>query len=170
MTGAMDDGLPVMMGDWDSLNIGEMIPPTELSPRKARFEYEMGLWKELNNYLGLCAFFPWSIAEVCEGVAAITGWNITTSRLMKAVERGITMMRIFNLREGFTRDDDSLPDRFHRSPPEGPLKDIRVDPAALKEAQEVYYELMGWNSSGVPTRGCLVGLDLEWAAPPSPPE
>jgi len=48
---------------------------------------------------------------------------------------------------------------------EGPLKDTKIDPAVFKECQEIYYEMMRWDSSGVPTKGCLVALDLEWAIP-----
>jgi len=165
VSGVMDDSLPAIFADWDSLNVSELIPPSELSPRKARLDYEWGLWREMPNYLGLCSFVPWSVAEIRDAVTAITGWQVTTSRLMKAVERGITLMRIFNLREGFTRDDDKLPDRFHTSPPEGPLKDLRIDPDALEEAQELYYQMMRWDENGVPTKGCLVALDLEWTLP-----
>lgn len=164
-TGFMDDAIGKVAKDWESLSQVELIPPSELTPRKVRFLHEMGLWKEMCNHLGLCIFVPWSISEVQEAVSAITGWRVTTWKLMKAVERGITMMRVFNLREGLTRDDDRLPDRFYTSPSEGPLKDVRVDPVALREAQEVYYQMMGWDSSGVPTKGCLVGLNLEWAIP-----
>jgi len=164
-SGVMDDSLPGIFGDWDSLNVSELIPPSELSSRKARLAYEWGLWREMPNHLGLCVFVPWTVAETRDAVAAITGWQVTTSRLMKAVERGITLMRIFNLREGFTREDDKLPDRFYTSPSEGPLKEVRIGPDVLKEAQEIYYEMMRWDKNGVPTRGCLVALDLEWALP-----
>ncbi|MFH1241370.1 MAG: aldehyde ferredoxin oxidoreductase family protein [Pseudomonadota bacterium] len=164
-TGFMDDAIGKVAEDWDSLSRFELIPPSELSPRKVRYLSEMGLWKEMCNHLGLCIFVPWSISEVQEAVCAITGWKLTAWKLMKAVERGITMMRIFNLREGLTRDEDKLPDRFFTSPSNGPLKNVRIDPIALREAQEVYYQIRGWDRSGVPTRGCLVGLDLEWAIP-----
>jgi aldehyde:ferredoxin oxidoreductase len=165
VSGVMDDALPRIFGDWDSLNVSELIPPSELSSRKTRLAYEWGLWREMPNYLGLCTFVPWDVAEIRDAVSAITGWQVTTSRLMKAVERGITLMRIFNLREGFNREDDKLPDRFYTSPSEGPLSDIRIDPSVLKEAQELYYEMMRWDKNGVPTKGCLVALDLEWALP-----
>ncbi len=164
-TGVLDDMLPLLLEDWDTLNVSESIPPSELSPRKVRMVYELGLWAELPNYLGYCIFMHWSVIEVRDAVSAITGWPVTSWKLMKAVERSITMMRIFNLREGFTRDDDKLPDRFFTSPSEGPLKDIRVDPDALEEAQEIYYQMMGWDNMGIPTKGCLVALDLEWAIP-----
>lgn len=164
-SGVMDDSLSGMLEDWESLNVAELIPASELSPRKTRMVYELGLYRELANHLGLCGFVPWSFSEVVEGVKAITGWKVEVWKLMKAVERGITLMRIFNLREGFTREDDRLPDRFYSSPKTGPLKDLRVDPKVLKESQDIYYQLMGWDINGVPTRGCLIGLDMEWAWP-----
>ena len=61
-------------------------------------------------------FVPWNFAKIRDAVSAITGWPVTTWKLMKAAERGITMMRIFNLREGFTREDDKLPNRFYNPP------------------------------------------------------
>jgi aldehyde:ferredoxin oxidoreductase len=160
-SGVMDDAIPVFLADWRSISMAELIPPTELSPRKARMAYEIGLWREMANYLGLCVFVPWSFSEIQDAVEAVTGWRITSWKLMKGVARGITSMRLFNLREGFTRKDDRLPGRFHTSPAEGPLKEVRVNPEALKEAQEIYYQMMGWDSNGVPTRGCLVELGLE---------
>jgi aldehyde:ferredoxin oxidoreductase len=165
ITGVMDDAIGNLAEDWGSLGEFILMPPSELSPAKVRFAYEMGLWKEMGNYLGLCAFVPWRLHEVTVAVTAITGWQMTTWGLMKAVERGITLMRIFNLREGFTRDDDVLPDRFFTPPLEGPLKDTGIDPAVFKECQEIYYQMMRWDSSGIPTKGCLVALDLEWAIP-----
>lgn len=165
VTGVIDGRLAAMMDVWDSLNVNELMPSTELSPRKARMAYELGFWREMPNYLGLCSFLPWSFTETRDAVAAVTGWQVTTWKLMKAVERGITLMRIFNLREGFTREDDTLPDRFYTSPKEGPLKGVKIDPDELRKTQEIYYAMMGWDKNGVPTEGCLAALDLEWAMP-----
>jgi aldehyde:ferredoxin oxidoreductase len=165
VSGAIDHVLPGLMDNWNRIHVAENLPPTELSPRKARMAYELGLYKEMPNYLGVCSFVPWNITELRDAVEAVSGWPATTWKLMKAVERGMTLMRIFNLREGFTREDDRLPERFYESPQAGPLKDVKIDPDAHREAVEVYYQLMGWNQDGVPTRACLTALDLEWAAP-----
>jgi aldehyde:ferredoxin oxidoreductase len=165
VTGPIDHGLAGMMDNWDRIHLAENLPPTEMSPRKARMIYELGLYKEMPNYLGICSFVPWNISELRDAVEAVTGWPATTWKLMKAVERGITLMRIFNLREGFTRDDDRLPERFHHVPQQGPLKNVRIDPQAHREAVEIYYQLLGWDRNGVPTKACLTGLDLEWAVP-----
>lgn len=165
VTGPIDNILPSLMDNWERIHMAEKLTPTELNPRKARMAYELGLYKEMPNYLGVCSFVPWNISELRDAVEAVTGWPATTWRLMKAVERGITLMRLFNLREGFTREDDRLPERFYTAPQTGPLKDIRIDPAAHREAVETYYQLMGWGRNGVPTKACLTALDLEWAAP-----
>jgi aldehyde:ferredoxin oxidoreductase len=165
VTGPIDNSLPALMDNWDRIHLAENLPPTELSPRKARMAYELGLYKQMPNYLGLCSFVPWNITEMRDALEAVCGWPATTWKLMKAVERGMTLMRIYNLREGFTQDDDKLPQRFHTAPQEGPLKDVRIDPDAHREAREIYYQLMGWNRDGVPTKACLTALDLEWAAP-----
>jgi aldehyde:ferredoxin oxidoreductase len=116
VSGTIDHTLPGMLDNWGRIHVAEKLPPTELSPRKARMAYELGLYKEMPNYLGLCSFVPWNISEMRDAVEAVSGWPATTWKLMKAVERGMTMMRIFNLREGFTRKDDRLPERFHESP------------------------------------------------------
>jgi aldehyde:ferredoxin oxidoreductase len=80
------------------------------------------------------------------------------------VERGVTLSRIFNLREGFTAKDDTLPRRFFTSPTDGPLKNVAIDPEKLEQAQKVYYQMLGWSESGIPTYGRLVELDIEWAS------
>jgi len=109
-------------------------------------------------------FVPWSNSQIKDAMEAITGWPMSYWKLMKAVERGITLARIFNLREGFSAQDDRLPYRFATHPSEGPLKGITLDPAQLAEAQSVYYQMLGWDESGIPTYSRLVELDVEWAA------
>ena len=39
-----------------------------------------------------------------------------------------------------------------------------VDPGVLLEAQRLYYQMLGWNEHGVPTKARLVELDIDWAA------
>jgi aldehyde:ferredoxin oxidoreductase len=118
----------------------------------------------MGNYLGLCLFVPWSYQEIRDATEAITGWPMSYWKLMKAVERGITLARIFNLREGFSVEDDRFPARFATSPSEGALEGITIDPDTLVEAQRIYYQMLGWDETGVPTYARLVELDLEWAA------
>lgn len=163
-TGIHDDKVNKDLAGWESIDIAESIPNTELSPRKARMVYHAGLWRHLVNYVGLCLFVPWSHQQVRDAMEAITGWPMSYWKLMKAVERGITLARIFNIREGFAAKDDKLPRRFATSPAEGPLKGVVVEPEKLEEAKKVYYQMLGWDESGIPTNGRLVELGVEWTA------
>jgi aldehyde:ferredoxin oxidoreductase len=82
---------------------------------------------------------------------------------MKTAERGVTLARIFNLREGFSEADDRLPKRMSVPQRTGNLQDTAVDPVKLLEMQKLYYQMFGWDERGTPTRARLVELDIEWA-------
>jgi len=59
--------------------------------------------------------------------------------MMKVGERCMNMMRAFNIREGFTRQDDRLPDRFHHQPlPAGPLKGFKLNKEKFEKAIKTY--------------------------------
>jgi aldehyde:ferredoxin oxidoreductase len=124
--------------------------------------YEKGFSAQLTNTLGMCKFVPWSDAQIREAVAHVTGWPATAAELMQVVDRGITLARIFNIREGFSEKDDVLPKRFADTPSDGPLKGI--NPEAIGEARKTYYRMMGWDESGVPTPDRLAELEIGWAA------
>ncbi|MEW6671325.1 MAG: aldehyde ferredoxin oxidoreductase family protein [Thermodesulfobacteriota bacterium] len=163
-TGIHDDRLTASVADMDRIDVAEPVPPTELSPRKVRVLYHFGMWRQVTNYLGMCFFVSWSQQQLTEAMEYITGWPMSYWRLMKTVERGITLSRIFNLREGLSDKDDKLPARFFTPHPDGPLKNVTVDPGKLAEAQKLYYQMLGWDASGVPTYARLVELNLEWAS------
>lgn len=149
--------------EWASLDINESIPSTELSPRKTRLVYQFGLWRHLANHLGLCVLAPYSSKQIMDAVVGVTGWPMSYWRLMKTAERGVTLAKIFNLREGFTAADDLLPRRLMASQRGGNLKGIVVDPDQLSAAQKLYFQMFGWDEQGIPTRARLVELDISWA-------
>ena len=148
--------------DWDSIDVCEPIPSTELSPRKVRMLYHNGLWKHLNNHLVFCYFVPFTHREICQAVEAATGWPMSFWRLMKTAERGITLMRLFNSREGFTRKDDNLPKRMAEPQETGNLKNVAVNPNKLSAMQRLYYQMLGWDEEGIPTEARMRELDIPW--------
>ncbi len=79
--------------------------------------------------------------------------------LMKIGERQVNVKRAFNIREGLTRLDDTLPKRFTEEPmPEGPGKG---QVANLKIMLDEYYRLRGWDlETGMIERKTLKRLDL----------
>ena len=163
-TGIHDDLVNKKLAEWDRIGLAESVPVNEMSGRKARMLYQLGMWRQVCNYLGLCLFVPWSNEQITQAVEAITGWPMSSYKLMKSVERGMTLARIFNLREGFSSRDDILPRRFVSSPADSTLKGAGVDPEKLSAAQKLYYQMLGWDESGIPTLARLVELNIEWAA------
>jgi aldehyde:ferredoxin oxidoreductase len=85
-----------------------------------------------------------------------------TENLTEIAERQLNLKRLFNAREGITRQDDALPRRFTHEPmPEGPGKGQVVD---LEPMLDDYYRRRGWDKeTGLPTSETLQRLSLEWA-------
>ncbi|MFN2108132.1 MAG: aldehyde ferredoxin oxidoreductase C-terminal domain-containing protein, partial [Anaerolineae bacterium] len=147
-------------------NVGvyEPISPTVLNAAKVRAYTNTANWTWLMNSLGLCVFIPWSDDQIIEMVRTITGWRVSKWELVKVGERGVTMARLFNLREGLTRADDTLPARMGNYHVSGTVNEKPVTPEVLDEAVTLFYGMMGWDpQTGVPTDGKLHELDIAWA-------
>ena len=151
------------MDTWAAIDVCEPIPSTELSSRKVRLLYQEGLWRQLNNLLIFCNFVPYNRRQICDAIEAVTGWPMSFWRLMKTAERGMTLMRMFNIREGFSNVEDTLPKRMSMPRRSGSLMGISVEPTNLAEMQKLYYQMLGWDEFGIPTKSRLVELDIEWA-------
>ena len=91
---------------------------------------------------------------------AVTGWDISEAELMAIGERIVNVERLFNIRQGLTRKDDTVSERFLKEPiPSGPTKGRVLN---LKPMLDEYYQARGWGlKSGYPTRSTLKRLGLE---------
>lgn len=158
---------PAFQSEAKPLGIVDPMPARELSPRKANLFAQLHKWRSFQDSAAYCYFVPWTQEEIVSLVRATTGWNSSVEEMMLVGERAITMGRAFNVREGFTPDDDKLPARFSEPPLKGPLaeKKQRVDPSELQEAVRAYYGLMGWDQeTGVPMDRTLERLGIGWVA------
>ena len=154
---------PVLPKSYHSLGILEAIPVEDFGPKKVRLYKYVSEWRTLNNFLTMCLFTPWSVTQKVEIVRAVTGWNTSAFELMKVVQRGNTLARIFNLREGFSEKDDWLPPRFFKPRTSGTLK-VEVNAERLQRAKLLYYDMMGWSETGVPKQSALDELNIGWAS------
>ncbi|OHE21569.1 MAG: aldehyde ferredoxin oxidoreductase [Syntrophobacterales bacterium RBG_19FT_COMBO_59_10] len=157
-----------MLGKIAPLGILEPVDGREMGARKARnFTYLHFIWS-LYESLGVCNFVAgpvWALTltKLVEVVQAVTGWETSLWELMKVGERTVTMARVFNLREGFGRRDDTLPDRLFEPLESGALQGKGLDRLEFEDLLTLYYEAMGWDpADGVPTRGKLAELNLFW--------
>ena len=104
--------------------------------------------------LALCRF-AWpdmSENEFANLLSAATGVHYSISEFMKCGERIWNLERLFNVKAGFTKKDDTLPERFFKS--DG------INRAGFDKALDEYYGLRGWDENGVPTEEKLRELGL----------
>jgi aldehyde:ferredoxin oxidoreductase len=89
------------------------------------------------------------------------GRGFTYEDMFKLGERAYNLARVFNIREGLTRADDTLPPRLLEEPlPDGPAAG-KVN-ENLDAMLDKYYELRGWDkATGKPTPAKLKELGLE---------
>ena len=91
------------------------------------------------------------------GWKEVFGWEITREKFLAIGERIYNLTRLFNMREGFSRKDDCLPQR---------LKEPRADTGwELTETDfqmmlKEYYALRGWDENGKPTLQTLSRLHI----------
>lgn len=93
---------------------------------------------------------------------AVTGLVYTPDDIMQAGERINNLARAFNVREGFTRADDTLPERLLTEPlPGGASKGHFISKDELNQMLDEYYTERGWNiETGAPTSEKLEELGL----------
>jgi len=110
--------------------------------------------------LGLCMFtiFALNPEHYASLLSTVTGEPLDGKQLLTIGERIWNLERLFNLREGFTKRDDTLPPRFSQETlPRGHSKNQVVE---LEPLLEEYYRLRGWDADGVPTKAKLAQLGL----------
>jgi len=112
------------------------------------------------NVVGMCFFLKYDDARMAEIVNAVTGWGVTVDEIVAIGERGLTLARLFNNREGFDAAADRLPEQVMKPHVSGVLSKVRLDPDDMAEQVRLYYRQRGWGDDGVPSRETLARLDL----------
>jgi aldehyde:ferredoxin oxidoreductase len=109
----------------------------------------------------LCYFpgYGMNLKELWQLVTAATGFDYPAVKDLELVgERISTLARAINVREGFRRAADTLPDRNLTQPMVGGPADGHT--VELAPMLDEYYRLMGWDSEGVPTPERMQELQL----------
>jgi aldehyde:ferredoxin oxidoreductase len=142
------------------------ISPDKASPQAmAELAFKHQRSRSACDLLGICRFvsYQFSFDYYARMLSQATGLQTSTDDVMKASERVFNLTRLYNIREGFTRKDDSVPMRcFVDQVPSGPTKGKVLDPELFNRGLESFYALSGWDKeTGVPLRSKLRDLDLE---------
>jgi aldehyde:ferredoxin oxidoreductase len=104
--------------------------------------------------------------DACQHIAdissAVTGISFTPEEIQRIGERVNNLGRLFNIREGFTRQDDTFPYRLmHETIKGGASSGQLISQADLDEMLDEYYEARGWDHNGVPTSAKLKELGIK---------
>ncbi len=114
----------------------------------------------------LCKFlrgiFEEPFPEWAQLLSSVTGWDLTGEELAQTARRIVLAKRLYNLREGWSRADDWLPERFLSEPLE-----VASGRAAALTAERLttmidsYYEARDLDPEGVPDAAQLTDLRLD---------
>lgn len=110
--------------------------------------------------IGLCKFVNFAIGDdfFARLMTSVTGRQYEVQDLQLAGERIWNLERLYNLKAGFTKEDDTLPPRFLSEPlQEGGSAGHVVQ---LDEMLAEYYRFRGWTSDGIPTPKKIAALGL----------
>ena len=110
---------------------------------------------------GMCLFTTFALGApaIAAQISGATGVEYTPEDIAAVGERVYNMERMYNINVGFTKADDTLPDRMLHEPiPSGPMKG---HVSRLDEMLPEYYAARGWDENGVPTEAKLQELGLK---------
>ncbi len=136
-------------------------PAAEISPQKVAIFRDSQFQNIILDSLVACHFPGMNLEQTVELLKGVTGWDTGVTELLRIAERIVTLMRLFNIREGITGAADELPERFYQPTNGGPLADLKVDRRAYERAKNYYYILMGWDANGVPWPEKVEELGIE---------
>jgi aldehyde:ferredoxin oxidoreductase len=110
--------------------------------------------------IGMCKFVNYAIGDdfFARLLTSVTGYEYEAQDLQLAGERIWNLERLFNIRAGFTKNDDSLPPRFLSEPLQEGGGAGRV--VQLEEMLAEYYRFRGWTSDGIPKEKKISALGL----------
>ncbi len=139
--------------------LGKPTTPVELARAVVATEDRAALIDSLI----LCKFLRGALddlySESAEMLAAVTGWDVTPGELRTVSQRVVTARKCLNIREGWTRAEDTLPGRFfeHGAGPEGSSFLTR---GWLDARIGAYYQERGWLAEGAVPASVRASLGL----------
>ena len=140
------------------VDFSDRVDRRRLTPEAAELAVETEDKAALMDSLILCKFlrgvFDDFHAEAAAILRLVTGWDVTADELRATARRIVSAKKLFNIRAGWTPDEDTLPDRFLEQTLSDDA-DAHLSSDQLASAIEAYNRLRGWTDDG------YLGTDVE---------
>jgi len=111
----------------------------------------------------LCKFvrrvFDDFYSESAEMLRLVTGWKFDAQELKGIAERIVNAKKLYNIRSGWTEDEDTLPARFFEQ--NAGEFNQKLNREHFVDAVKQYFELRGWEYDGTIGKALLQQLDLD---------
>jgi aldehyde:ferredoxin oxidoreductase len=135
------------------------------TPEAASLAVETEDRAALMDSLILCKFlrgvFADLYAESAELLRLVTGWDVTTDELHDVSRRIVTAKKLYNVREGWTAEEDTLPPRFFDEELRNGAAEFAALPRQrLEKMIQAYYRARGWEHDGSVNSGLMELLQL----------
>jgi aldehyde:ferredoxin oxidoreductase len=114
------------------------------------------------NSLIVCDFLPFGFDRLSAMLEKITGLTYSADGLQKLGEKLSNLNRMYNIKNGRTRKDDTIPGRFFKEEHlSGIFKGKHLTEEIFQKWLDLYYGERGWDTNGVPTDETLSELNLK---------
>ena len=111
--------------------------------------------------LVVCDFYAIGYSNIARLCSAATGWDLEEKDVKIIGERVWNLTRLFNVREGLSRKNDTLPERISKDQlKRGRAEGHVVSIADFNIMLDEYYKLRGWDEEGRPKEAKLKELGL----------
>jgi aldehyde:ferredoxin oxidoreductase len=146
-------------------DVAELVDRLSAEEARGRLVAEGEDQEALLDSLILCKFVRGCFADFYGETAAIfnavTGFDLTLEELRRVGERITNLKKAFNIREGWRREDDTLPPRILSEVlSDGAAQGVSLSRAELDLMIDGYYRARGWTPDGLIPEAKLRELGL----------
>jgi aldehyde:ferredoxin oxidoreductase len=142
--------------------------PMELNDEKAKLFWRTQCAYSMMDTVCVCILamgfgMTYTLDDIVEAVNFATGWETNLYELMMAGERRLHLMRAFNVKEGFSNEDDVLPEKMFTPITGGMTDGAVIDKERFFQTREFYYDMAGWTGkNNAPSASRLKSVNLDW--------
>jgi aldehyde:ferredoxin oxidoreductase len=112
------------------------------------------------TYMGVPQSLVFDFAKAITGFdITLHNWRSETGPRIVTLQRALLLMGGPDLKWEPIKDDDNPP-RFYEPLPSGPYKGRTTDREVVDIKLQAYFETLGWDERGIPTKETLKKLDL----------